>query len=949
MRKSVFLLVVSVCLAAAVYGQQTTEGTLYAVGKQGAKIGNCPLKSTAVKADISGFIARVSVRQEFENSFTEPIEAVYVFPLSQNGAVDAMTMTVGDRAISGKIMRREEARQVYDAAKSEGKMASLLDQERTNIFTQSVANIMPGERVVVEITYVETLKYEAGAYEFVFPMTVAPRYIPAAGVADAARVSQPVAATRNGSDVTIEVNLNAGVPVEDIRSSSHDINQINLTPNLAKIALRDEKVIPNKDFILRYDVTGKRIEDAVLTHHDERGGFFTLILQPPDKVATEDRTPKEIVFVLDTSGSMDGFPIEKAKEAMKLSLDGLYPDDTFNLITFAGDTAILFDKPVAATRANLDAAQAFLAARQGYGGTEMMKAIKAALEPSDASDHLRIVCFMTDGEVGNDDEIVAEVQRHPNARVFSFGIGQSVNRALLDKIASEGKGEAEYVGLQDDGSAAAKRFYERVRTPMLTDISVDWNGMAVADVYPKRIADLFSAKPVILNGRYTKGGRGVIRLKGMVGGQPMVREINVDLPENSEANPALPTLWARTRIDELSMARLNPASKTAGKDLDDQITSLGLDFGLMTAFTSFVAVEDRLSNSGGTPKKVLVPSVLPEGMDPANADVGAHRGSGIGQGSGNGAGAGFGFGFGNGSASSTSSSNVVTVNGGTAAAVDVTTTQLSTNITTRAVQQLPRGTAFGSLLRTVPNVKPVALAGGFRIDGANGPENSFQIDGQEVSNFRTGTLNAKHQPKIDGGVVDLEVPAYPSAAKSAHASGLVRVNVRIDTDGKVTSATAVEGDRLLRAECERAASASKFAPAFFNGRGVRFTGDILYLFSRNGKFAVVVRNMKAEPPTPDERRVSALTDKLHFWLFDLVKRLGDGSTPGANESLFVHDGKADIQVSVRTNSPAVMEKLKSAGFELSLSSGTRLAGRIPIAGLARLAEIDEVLLITPRI
>ena len=547
MCKSVFLLGVLVCLAAAAFGQgQSTEGSLYAVGKDGAELGSCPLKTTAVKADISGFISRVRVRQEFENSFTQPIEAVYVFPLSQNGAVDDMTMTVGERVIRGKIMKREEARQTYETAKSQGKTASLLDQERPNIFTQSVANIMPGERVIVEISYVETLKYEDGAYEFVFPMMVAPRYIPS-GVQDAARIAPPVAEARAGHDISIEVNLNAGVPVEEIRSSTHDIDQINLSPSTAKITLRDEKTIPNKDFVLRYDVTGKRIEDAVLTHRDEHGGFFTLILQPPDKIATEDRTPKEIVFVLDTSGSMSGFPIEKAKEAMRLSLDGLYPEDTFNLITFAGDTAILFDKPVPATQANLEAAQDFLAGREGGGGTEMMKAIKASLEPSDAADHLRIVCFMTDGEVGNDNEIIAEVQRHPNARVFSFGIGSSVNRSLLDKIAKEGKGEAEYVGLNDDGSKAAKKFYERVRSPLLTDLSIDWNGMPVADIYPGKLTDLFSAKPVILHGRYTKAAVGTIKLKGKIAGQPYERSISIDLPESDAANDSLSTLWARTR------------------------------------------------------------------------------------------------------------------------------------------------------------------------------------------------------------------------------------------------------------------------------------------------------------------------------------------------------------------------------------------------------------------
>src|SRR3954468_5730619 len=354
MSKILFLLLVSVCGFSA-FGQSSgpeiTQGSLFAYDKAHKELGDCPLKNTSVKTDISGFLARVRVTQEFENSFPFPIEAVYTFPLSQNGAVDDMTMTVGSRAIRAKIMKRDEARQAYEQAKTDGKTASLLDQERPNIFTQSVANIMPGDKLTIEISYVETLKYEDGAYEFVFPMTVGPRYIPASGVPDAAKIKPTYAETRNGSDISVEVNLNAGVPVEEIRSTSHDISQVNFSPNTAKITLRHEKTIPNKDFILRYDVTGGKIQDALLTHRDERGGFFTLILQPPDKIASEDRTPKEIVFVLDTSGSMSGFPIEKAKEAMKMSIDGLYPNDTFNLITFAGDTSILFDGPVPATQA----------------------------------------------------------------------------------------------------------------------------------------------------------------------------------------------------------------------------------------------------------------------------------------------------------------------------------------------------------------------------------------------------------------------------------------------------------------------------------------------------------------------------------------------------------------------------------------------------------------------
>jgi Ca-activated chloride channel family protein len=685
MSKLVFLLSVFVCamvvMAPAASAQDVTQGSLLAYGKKGVEKGDCPLKSTSVKTDISGFLAHVRVRQEFENTFAEPIEAVYIFPLSQNGAVDDMTMTVGTRTIRAKIMKRDEARKVYETAKEEGKAATLLDQERPNIFTQSVANIMPGEKIVVEISYVEILKYEDGAYEFVFPMTVGPRYNPGS-VKDAAKIKPMYAAERTGHDISVEVNLNAGVPVEEIRSTSHEIQQINFAPNAAKVTLKNEKTIPNKDFILRYDVTGGKIEDAILAHRGAQGGYFTLVLQPPDRFTSEDVTPKEIVFVLDTSGSMSGFPIEKAKEAMKMSLNGLYPNDTFNLITFAGDTRVLFPQPVPATQGNLERAQAFLDSMQGGGGTEMMKAIKTALDPSDSQTHVRIVCFMTDGYVGNEEEIVAEIQRHPNARVFSFGIGSSVNRFLLDKMAEAGEGEVEYVALTDDGSKAAKRFHERVRSPLLTDLSIDWNGLPVDDLYPTKLTDLFSAKPVIVSGRYTKGGSGVIRLKGKVAGQPYSREIAVNLPETEPANDALATLWARKRIDGLMMKR-GAAGADAVK-IDDEITNLGLEFRLLTDKTSFVAVEDRIVNRNGKPVTIQVPVAVPEGVDPEKSgaliagDVGfiggvsqtvevtsssgrvakksksrssgSGRGVASGSGSGNGSGTGSGIGYGSGGA-----------------------------------------------------------------------------------------------------------------------------------------------------------------------------------------------------------------------------------------------------------------------------------------------------------
>jgi len=611
---------------------RATAGALLSIDKKGEPQGACPLKHTDVKAEITGFLSRVTVTQEFENPYQEKIEAVYSFPLPHEAAVDNMTMLIGDRTIHGRIKRREEARAIYEAARDAGFAASLLDQERPNIFTQSVANIRPGQKVKVIISYVEKLKYEDGDYAFTFPMVVGPRYIPGTArgragggwapdtdrVPDASRVTPPVTpeGTRAGHDISLEVALDAGVPIENLRSTSHDVNVERSTDRKAMVHLKNKSEIPNKDFILTFDVAGRRLEDAILTHRSKEGGFFTMILQPPDAVKIEQVTPKELVFVLDTSGSMNGFPIEKAKESMRLALDDLNPHDTFNLITFAGDTHILFPRPVPANLENIQVAKNFLNTRSGSGGTEMMKAIRAAFDASDQQDHVRIVCFMTDGYVGNDMEIIAEVKKHTKARVFSFGIGSAVNHFLLDKMAEYGRGEVEYVTLNDDGSAAARRFKQRVHSPLLTDIAIDWGGLPVTDVYPKRIPDLFTAKPVILTGRYNGSAKGVIRLRGNIAGHDFVRQIQVTLPESEPKHDVLATLWARTRIaDLMGQDYAGVASGSVREDLRESITQLGLQYRLMTQFTSFVATEETTVTEGGRPRRVEVPVEMPEGVN----------------------------------------------------------------------------------------------------------------------------------------------------------------------------------------------------------------------------------------------------------------------------------------------------------------------------------------------
>ncbi|HEX3092214.1 MAG TPA: VIT domain-containing protein [Candidatus Angelobacter sp.] len=621
-------------------GQPQSGSQLQIIGKDGKVTGFVPLKHTGIKTEISGFVARIEVTQEFENVLPDAVEAVYVFPLPHDSAVDGMTMTVGQREIRAVIKERDEARKIYEQARNTGHTAALLDQERPNIFTQSVTNIPPSGKVQIKLSVIELLKYEAGVYEFAFPLVVGPRYMPGNPtgggdhgtmpdtdqVPDASRISPPVAGVHTddataGHDVSMEVNLAAGVPVGDVESTSHKIFADRTGADSYHVTLADPAVLPNKDFILKYKVAGVGITDAVLAHSDKSGGYFTLILQPPDRPQEKALVPRQLIFVVDTSGSMWGFPLEMAKKTVQRALDNLRKDETFNLITFSGDTRILFPEPVPATPENVAEAKKVLAGAYGSGGTEMMKAIRTALgddagadKPMEA-DPIRVVCFMTDGYVGNDADIIAEIKKHSDARVFSFGIGTAVNRFLLTKMAEEGHGDVEFVTAPNEAQAAADRFYERVHSPVLTNISIDWNGLPVTDVYPRNVRDLFSAKPIIITGRYSGAPTGKITIKGYQGTGDYSRTIPVDFSSASENNAALEKIWARHKVEDLMSQDWN-GIQSGNSKYKAQIVQVGLEHSLATQFTSFVAVEERTVVSDGKPVKVEVPVELPEGVSP---------------------------------------------------------------------------------------------------------------------------------------------------------------------------------------------------------------------------------------------------------------------------------------------------------------------------------------------
>jgi len=601
-----------------------THGALHILDKEGKPAGLCPLKHTDVRADISGFITRVTVTQEFANPSQEKIEAVYTFPLSANAAVDDMVMVVGGRTIRGDIKKKQEALEIYEQAKAAGHVASLLDQERPNIFTQSVANIMPGESVKITISYVEYLDYEDGSYSFVFPMVVGPRFMPGAGAAgsktgapDASRISPPVTpeGARAGHDISVSVAIDAGMPLGDITSELHKVDIKKSGNAKATVTLAGGKTIPNKDFVLKYKVVGKDIQDAFLTHAREDGsGFFTLFMAPPERVTQKQIAPKEMIFVIDTSGSMNGWPVEKAKETMKYAIRNMNPNDTFNLIGFSSSVQPLFDRAQPNTDANREKAERYLGDMMGRGGKYMMSAMDAALAP--APDPVRIVCFMTDGYVGNDFEIISYIQNNlGGARLFSFGIGNSVNRFLLDEMAKYGRGEVEYVLLDAQGKGAAERFHERIANPVLTDIRIDWGGLSVSDTYPAAVPDMFSNKPVIITGRYSGKAQGTITITGKTGAKKFERKIKATLPARNPGHDVLAPLWARKRIADL-LARDYLGAQRGQPDagIEEQITGLGLEYRLVTQYTSFVAVEERIVTQGGVPTTVAVPVEMPDGV-----------------------------------------------------------------------------------------------------------------------------------------------------------------------------------------------------------------------------------------------------------------------------------------------------------------------------------------------
>jgi Ca-activated chloride channel family protein len=417
----------------------------------------------------------------------------------------------------------------------------------------------------------------------------------------------------SGHDISLRVDVDAHMPIEKFECNTHSITRQTLSSEHFAIQLASSDTIPNKDFVLRYRVAGSQIKSSLLTSRDERGGYFTLMLYPPQELGNLARHPLELVFVLDCSGSMSGRPIEQARAAIERGLGLLQPGDSFQLINFSSSASQLGPKPLDATPENVQRGLNYLHSLNAEGGTMMLEGLKAALDFPHDPQRLRFVCFLTDGYIGNEAEILSELHnRLGNSRIFSFGIGSSVNRYLLDHMAKTGRGAVAYLGPNDSAAAIMENFFDRISHPALTDIKIDWGAMGVSDVFPRETPDLFPGRPMILTGRFTGTGATTVLVTGTTGNASSLQfQVPANLSDATATTKALPAIWARMKIADLA----DQSIYAPNPQLPYEIKQLALDYAIVSPFTAFLAVDagDLPEGPASTTVPVAVP--VPEGVN----------------------------------------------------------------------------------------------------------------------------------------------------------------------------------------------------------------------------------------------------------------------------------------------------------------------------------------------
>ncbi len=562
-----------------------------------------PLLNTDVNITVNGLVARVSVMQEFENVGQEWVEGVYVFPLPDEAAVDHMRLYIGDRFIEGEIREKEQARKEYEQAKSEGKKTSLVEQQRTNLFTTSVANIAPGEKVIVEIEYLENLRYDNGTFSLRFPMTLTPRYVPGQALPDTtldddgSLLTPPMASPSRGHRISLQATVNAGMPLEIIASRYHAVN-VSESHGQYLISLAGGQVPMDHDFeILWRPVPAAEPRAMVFTETISGEPHYLLMVVPPEpELVSATQMLREMIFIVDTSGSMHGVSIAQAKQALQRAISGLRPGDKFNIIEFNSHANRLFAHSVIANQANTNVAQNFVRGLSANGGTEMYPALNLALRspPSDA--YLRQVIFITDGAVGNEEALFRLIgEKLQGARLFTVGIGSAPNSWFMHKAAEVGRGTFTIISALHEVGEKMDRLFRKLESPQVTDIDVQWPSGVIVDSYPGVVPDLYLGEPVTVKARVSGAvlAGAVVRITGNSVGGAWTSELALTGKTQSAGVAAL---WARARIADL----LDQQRRGANKD-ETRAAAMetALAHHLVSKYTSLVAVDRTPARPAG--------------------------------------------------------------------------------------------------------------------------------------------------------------------------------------------------------------------------------------------------------------------------------------------------------------------------------------------------------------
>lgn len=591
-----------------------TQSPYFFVEDGDPAVDRLPLKETRADVRIAGVIADVVVTQVYRNEGARALNARYEFPASTRAAVHGMTIEVGGQRVRAKIREKQQAQREFDAAKKAGKSAALLQQHRPNVFGMSVANILPQDEIRVELHYSELLVPTDGTYEFVYPTVVGPRYSkaeeqgkPENGWVKSPYLHQGEAPT---STFSIETRIAAGMPIDEVLCPSHKTYVEWQDRSAARVVLDgSEANAGNRDYILRYRLQGKEVETGLLLYPGKDESFFLLMVQPPRRVAPDQIPPREYVFVLDVSGSMYGFPLDTAKALMRELILGLRPTDRFNVILFAGGSTLLAPVSLSPTQENVHRAISLIENENGGGGTELGAALDRALALPVHEGVSRTTIVVTDGFISAEADVFRKIRANlGGSNLFAFGIGSSVNRHLIEGMARAGQGEPFVAIDPEEAVAVAKRFKSYVQSPVLTDVEVETEGFDSYDVEPQSIPDLFAERPLVVFGKWHGQAAGTIRVRGEGGEGSYEKVFDVSAAQASEENRALRYLWARSRVARLS---------DDGEESDETrraVTSLGLTYELLTAYTSFIAVHEVVRNPDGPAKNVDQPQPLPKGV-----------------------------------------------------------------------------------------------------------------------------------------------------------------------------------------------------------------------------------------------------------------------------------------------------------------------------------------------